>query len=135
MSDSPIQALTFDHITLVVNDLEASRKFYVDTLGVPEVPRPNFSFAGLWFQIGVTQIHLIESNEESGPAGYPDQVIRANTRNHHLAFRVDDAMAAAAIVKELGLPIVSDAKQRPDGAVQVFVNDPDGHIVELCSGP
>ena len=135
MSDSPIQALTFDHITLVVNDLEASRKFYVDTLGVSEVPRPNFSFAGLWFQIGVTQIHLIESNEESGPAGYPDQVIRANTRNHHLAFRVDDAMAAAAIVKELGLPIVSDAKQRPDGAVQVFVNDPDGHIVELCSGP
>jgi catechol 2,3-dioxygenase-like lactoylglutathione lyase family enzyme len=24
---------------------------------------------------------------------------------------------------------------RPDGAVQVFVHDPDGHLVELCSPP
>lgn len=134
-SAAPIQALTFDHLTLVVKDLEASRQFYVHTLGVPEVPRPNFSFAGLWFQLGVTQIHLIESNEQSGPAGYPDQVVRANTRNHHLAFRVADAQAAANVVKELGLPIVADAKHRPDGAVQVFILDPDGHLVELTSGP
>jgi catechol 2,3-dioxygenase-like lactoylglutathione lyase family enzyme len=135
MSDSPIQVRTFDHVTLVVKDLEASREFYVRTLGMDEVPRPDFSFGGLWFQLGVTQIHLIEQHAQAGPAGYPDQVVRENTRNHHIAFRVDDAHAAADVVKQLGLPIVSDAKQRPDGAVQVFVQDPDGHIVELCSGP
>ena len=134
MTDAPLQIQGFDHITLVVKDLERSRHFYVDLLGLNEVPRPNFSFEGLWFQHGAVQIHLIAEHEDSGPAGYPDGVSRRNTRNHHFAFRVPDALAAAERVKEIGLPIVADAKQRPDGAVQVFVHDPDGHCVELCSG-
>ena len=132
---TPIQVHSLDHVTIIVKDIERSREFYVNQLGMREVPRPGFSFGGAWFQAGPTQIHLIEEHGESGPAGYPDTVIRKSSRNHHFAFLVDDAHAAADRVKELGLPIVSDAKQRPDGAVQVFVNDPDGHVVELCSVP
>jgi hypothetical protein len=30
---------------------------------------------------------------------------------------------------------MDDAKLRPDGAVQVFILDPDNHVIELCSGP
>ncbi|HAH43627.1 MAG TPA: glyoxalase, partial [Planctomycetaceae bacterium] len=52
MSDSAIsdslQVNAFDHITLVVKDLEASRKFYVDFLGMDHVPRPAFTFEGHW---------------------------------------------------------------------------------------
>ena len=137
MSDSaaPIKVKSIDHVTIIVKDIDRSREFYVNCLGMADVPRPGFSFGGAWFQAGATQIHLIEEHDESGPAGYPDGVQRKSSRNHHFAFLVDDAHAAAARVKELNLPIVADAKERPDGAVQVFVNDPDGHVVELTSIP
>src|SRR5262249_50070306 len=52
-----IRVKSIDHVTLVVKDLERSRRFYVDVLGMREVPRPAFSFTGLWFQAGKTQIH------------------------------------------------------------------------------
>ena len=36
-------------------------------------------------------------------------------------------------LRELEVPIAAGPKERPDGAVQVFVCDPDGHVVELTS--
>ena len=130
-----IRVKTLDHVTIVVKDLERSRRFYVDVLGMEEVPRPAFSFAGKWFRAGSTMIHLILEHAESGPAGIFVPERFASTRTHHFAFEVEDARAAGRRLVELGLPLVSAAKERPDGAVQVFVNDPDGHVVELCSPP
>jgi catechol 2,3-dioxygenase-like lactoylglutathione lyase family enzyme len=132
---SPIQVRHIDHITLVVRDVAASRDFYVGLLGMVEVPRPAFSFGGAWFQAGATLVHLIEQHDLSGPAGVPGELHRKTSRNHHFAFEVDDAAAAAVALKRLGIALVDDAKQRPDGAVQVFLSDPDGHVVELCTSP
>lgn len=127
---NPIRVKTLDHVTIVVRDLAATRRFYVDALGMQEVTRPGFSFAGQWFQAGATQIHTILEYEGSGKAGSGAE---HNSRGHHFAFSIDSATAAAARLTELGIPLVSPPKQRPDGAVQVFVQDPDGHLVELCS--
>jgi catechol 2,3-dioxygenase-like lactoylglutathione lyase family enzyme/uncharacterized protein YunC (DUF1805 family) len=124
-----------DHVTLVVKDLERSRQFYVEVLGLREVPRPAFSFAGSWFQAGKTQIHLILEFADSGPAGNPVPEHLRSSRSHHVAFEVDDAAAAAGRLRKLRVPVVSGPKPRPDGYMQVFVTDPDGHVVELCSPP
>ncbi|MBT6155875.1 MAG: glyoxalase [Planctomycetaceae bacterium] len=132
---APIVVRTIDHVTLVVKDLEASRKFYCDLLGMEEQDRPNFSFGGSWFQAGVTQIHLILEHDESGPAGENISIQKQSSRNHHFAFEVADGHAAAQILQERGIPLVAGPKARPDGAVQVFVNDPDGYVVELTSPP
>lgn len=129
-----INVKTLDHVTLVVKDLEKSRAFYVDGLGMEMVPRPGFSFDGRWFQAGETQIHLILEHDQSGPAGR-DSEGKHSSRAHHFAFQVDDAQAAESRLDELGCEFVSRTKTRPDGAAQVFVLDPDGHIVELCSPP
>jgi catechol 2,3-dioxygenase-like lactoylglutathione lyase family enzyme len=126
---------TLDHVTLVVKDLETSRKFYCDLLGMEEMDRPNFSFGGSWFQAGATQIHLILEHDESGPAGENTSIQKKSSRNHHFAFEVDDVHAAAQVLQERGIPLISGPKSRPDGAVQVFVNDPDGYVVELTSPP
>jgi catechol 2,3-dioxygenase-like lactoylglutathione lyase family enzyme len=137
MNDSPgpIRVKTLDHVTLVVKSLERSRRFYVDGLGMREVQRPGFSFAGSWFQAGETQIHLILEFDGSGPAGLPLPEREKSSRTHHFAFQVDDVQRAADRCRSLDIPIVSGPKERPDGAVQVFVADPDGHVVELCSLP
>ena len=131
----PVKVHQLDHVTFVVRDVEASRRFYVGVLGMTEVPRPAFSFGGAWFQAGATLIHLIEEHPQSGPAGYPVEVLQKSSRNHHVAFAVDNAYEAAASLKAHGIPLLDDAKLRPDGAVQVFLTDPDHHVLELCSGP
>lgn len=130
-----IRVKTLDHVTLIVDDLEASRKFYCDLLGMRQVERPGFSFDGSWFQAGETQIHLILKHDRSGPSGEGSVDLQKTSRNRHFAFEVDDAERAATRLKELGAPILSGPQQRPDGAVQVFLTDPDGHVVELCSSP
>lgn len=128
-----IQVKSLDHVTLVVKDLDSSRKFYVDGLGMREVPRPAFSFPGSWFQAGPTLIHLIGEHSGGSPAGNPLAEEFRTTRSNHFAFLVDDVEAAYARAQELGMKIVSPPKARPDGFVQVFLNDPDGFVVELCS--
>ncbi|MCA9089739.1 MAG: VOC family protein [Planctomycetaceae bacterium] len=130
---APIQVKRIDHITLVVKNLETSRKFYVDVLGMQQVDRPNFSFAGMWFQAGTTQIHLILEHPESGPARVflPEECAISRTR--HFAFEVDDAMAARDRLVELGVTIVAGPKNRPDGPTQLYVFDPDQNLVELYS--
>ena len=130
-----LRVKSIDHATLVVKDLERSRRFFVDVLGMREVPRPAFSFAGLWFQAGATQIHLILEYSGSGPAGNLLPAERRSSRTHHLAFLVEDAVATVPRLKEMGVTVLSEAKPRPDGYIQVFVTDPDGHVIELCSPP
>ena len=130
---TPIQVKSLDHVTIVVKDLERSRQFYVDGLGMRETPRPAFTFPGSWFQAGATQIHLIQEHVGTPPAGNPRPEQFRTSRSHHFAFVVDDAEATYVRAQELGLKIVSPPKARPDGFVQVFLNDPDGHVVELCS--
>ena len=132
---APIHVKTIDHVTLVVQDLEVSREFYCDLLGMDEIERPGFSFGGKWFQAGNTQIHLILEHDESGPVGENRSIQRKSSRNHHFAFEIEDSRAAVKALEERGIPLLAGPQERPDGVVQVFVNDPDGYVVELCSPP
>jgi catechol 2,3-dioxygenase-like lactoylglutathione lyase family enzyme len=135
-SANPLRVKTLDHVTLVVKDLERSHAFYAGVLGMQPVERPKFSFAGSWFQAGKTQINLILEHPESGPSGVPiPQQLLGMSRTHHFAFEVDDAHAATEVLRQKGIPVVSGPKNRPDGMIQVFATDPDGHVVELCSWP
>jgi catechol 2,3-dioxygenase-like lactoylglutathione lyase family enzyme/uncharacterized protein YunC (DUF1805 family) len=130
-----IQVKSIDHVTLVVKDLERSRHFYVDVLGMREVPRPAFTFAGLWFQAGMTQIHLILEFSGSGPAGNLLPAAQRSSRTQHVAFEVEDATAVVRHLEAMQVPILHPPKPRPDGYIQIFVTDPDGHVIELCSPP
>ena len=128
-----INATSFDHVTLICADLEATRRFYVDILGMNQVPRPAFKFPGLWFQIGNVQIHATQESSESGKAGWADQGGKIVSRGHHIAFAVGDVSEALKIVELHEVRIASPLQQRPDGFKQLYLYDPDGHVVELVS--
>jgi catechol 2,3-dioxygenase-like lactoylglutathione lyase family enzyme len=128
-----ITVTSFDHVTIICADLEATRRFYVDVLGMNEVPRPAFRFPGLWFQMGSVQIHATQESPEAGRAGWADQGGKVVSRGHHFAFRVDDVSRALAALEGQGVRIASPLQQRPDGYRQVYLYDPDGHVVELVS--
>ena len=132
-SAGPIGVKTLDHVTLVVDNLDRSAAFYVDLLGMKRAERPTFGFPGSWFQVGMTQIHLILKHDKSSFAGLPDAPSEAAAgRVFHFAFEVADCPAAVARLKAAGVRIRGTGL-RPDGCDQVWCYDPDGHVVELFS--
>jgi catechol 2,3-dioxygenase-like lactoylglutathione lyase family enzyme len=113
-------------VALHVQDLEASCRFYADILNFTPIARPAFDFAGAWFSIGsVQQLHLI------GGRVLP---VNAQPRGNHYAVRVPSIREAEAELLEKKVKF-SGPKQRPDGMWQIFLQDPDGHIVELTEIP
>ncbi len=132
---SPLQVKTFDHITIIVNDLSKTRNFYVDLLGMNECPRPAFDFDGAWFEIDTVQIHATVASDLAGLSGWGDRQVKSISRGHHFAFEIDDVVAAHQKVVSLGIEIGDGPKTRPDGILQLYIYDPDGHLVELFSIP
>ncbi len=125
--------MRIQHVGLVVSDLERSRRFYTDALGLEEVPRPpNFAFDGAWFRFGGTEIHLLAEAHATGGAGQEDAGPGA-TRGltHHLAFEVDDLEAACARLADTAVPLTGGPMPRGDGVTQVFFLDPDGYVLEF----
>ncbi|MFK7769824.1 MAG: VOC family protein [Mariniblastus sp.] len=133
MSATPLQVQSFDHITLIVADLEATREFYVGKLGMTEHDRPAFDFPGAWFGIGNMQIHATVASDLAGLPGWADRKVKSISRGHHFAFQVSSVAKASEAAVQNGIEIATGPQKRPDGVSQVYLYDPDGHLVELFS--
>ncbi len=109
------------HQSVVVTDLERSRVFYRDVLGLTEVPTPPtfYSTVGtvVWFQVGDEQIHLLPGRRADPPTP------------RHVALHVEDARTARRELQERGLP-VEETTEIP-GADRFFTADPDGNRIEI----
>jgi len=124
--------MRIQHVGLVVSDLERSRRFYADALGLPEVPRPpNFTFDGAWFRSGGTEIHLLVEAHTTGGAGQSAGAGAGKGLTHHLAFEVEQLEPALARLSEHGVELTGGPMPRGDGYTQAFFLDPDGHVLEL----
>ena len=128
--------MKLEHCGIVVSDLDQSRKFYCDFLGMTEVERPgSFKFDGAWFRSEETDIHAIMSKDTTASAGLPDQGLgKTGGLVLHFAFKVENY--SEMYQRALNLPddvvkVVSESLQRGDGIHQFYVEDPDGHVVEL----
>ncbi len=112
----------FLHSAIVVSNLEKANHFYGVVLGMSEVER-SLKFAGTWYQIGSVQLHLIEA-----PQVIPDKINDEKWgRNRHLAFVVDDIEAAKKRLVEYNYLF----QMSSSGRAALFVEDPDGNIIEL----
>jgi catechol 2,3-dioxygenase-like lactoylglutathione lyase family enzyme len=109
------------HVSVNVADHDAARRFYVETLGLVPLERPDFGFAGSWlaFPDG-RQVHLIEVADHVAPEG------------QHFAIAVADIDAAVADLRGKGVEI-SDPHELPGGfgGRQAFFRDPSGNLLEL----
>jgi catechol 2,3-dioxygenase-like lactoylglutathione lyase family enzyme len=99
-------------------DLDRSRRFYRDVLGLKEIAKPRtFSFVALWFELGNQQLHLLRKDQ-------PD------TRSpRHFALRVIDVQAARSYFRERNSPI--EETTLIPGCDRFFVYDPDGNRIEI----
>lgn len=134
-----IQITDLNHVSLIVADVEASKRFYCDVLGMEETPRPaTFHFAGAWVRRGGAELHLIQRSDAAQAAGDPPRRPRPDadvSRARHIGFAVADIEAALATLKAHGVEVVLGPRPRGDGVIQVYCCDPDGHLIELHSPP
>ena len=112
------------HASLTVSDLERSRAFFGDLLGLEEIERPDFGFPGVWYQAGDIQLHLMVAPASTDTAGKPD---KPNPLGGHLAFEVEDYEAVCATLEAAGLEVMGLGKE----VGQMFVQDPDGNTLEF----
>ena len=115
-----------NHVAIHTQDVEKSCGFYRRVLLLEPIERPAFSFPGAWFRLGASQeLHII---------GKRDEPVFSHHRGNHFALRVDSLEDWENHLARLGIAL-QGRRRRPDGASQLFLCDPDGHVVELFSGP
>ncbi|SIT39536.1 Extradiol dioxygenase [Paraburkholderia piptadeniae] len=106
-----------DHATSVTSDLDATRQFFVDVVGLTEGARPPFGVGGHWLYAGGRPvIHLVDSNLPHHPG-------RASPRIDHIAFRLDGGDEWQALLARLEAAGVAyrTADVPLSGEVQLFV--------------
>ncbi|ELR69821.1 hypothetical protein C900_04524 [Fulvivirga imtechensis AK7] len=110
-----------NHVAIYVKNVEVSSEFYKSILCLSPLPRPDFNFPGAWFRLGSRQeLHLIGNRAE-------DLIFH---KRHHFALKIRSASAAEQWLKEKEVAFAGP-KPRPDGAIQIFLQDPDGYYIEL----
>jgi catechol 2,3-dioxygenase-like lactoylglutathione lyase family enzyme len=127
-----VQAL--EHVTIRCAQLQRTRDFYVELMGLREGERPDFPFRGHWLYLGaIPVVHLVEASDSAGAWGRDIVIPKSEDGTgsfDHVAFRGDDFAAMRARLQKAGVTF----KERvvPGGALsQLFIPDPEGVLVEI----
>lgn len=111
-----------NHITLIVDNLEKCRDFYTNVLGLEELPAFNFDYPVQFYKINDhQQLHLSEWKDAPSFRG-------------HTCIEVDDFNEAFQKFKKLGCIDIKPwgkVRQIAGGAMQMFVRDPSGNLLEI----
>jgi catechol 2,3-dioxygenase-like lactoylglutathione lyase family enzyme len=126
-----------NHYFVRANDLEETKAFYCDVLGLEQKPRPNFPFPGYWLGFSGEQhacIHMGPHGIANHELYYLSDPTKAATSNagvvDHIAFLATDAESFRARFKQMGLAHRDRTLPQFD-LYQMFINDPNGLVIEL----
>ena len=116
-------------ITLFVEDLAATKRFYGDVFRLPVFFEDDKSAV---FKFGDTLVNLLEASEASelvAPAtvAAPDAGVR-----FQFTLGVDDVDASVDELKSRGVELLNGPMDRPWGIRTASFRDPGGHIWEVA---
>ena len=121
---SAMKILELNHVAIHVADVERElRVSHRDVLRLEMLPHPAFDFPGAWFRLRARTriVHLI-GRSVAICARQWQQSLRAAGKLSIVAWEEHLQQTGAEF---------RPRKQRPDGAWQIFLRDPDGHYIEL----
>ena len=117
------------HIAVISSNWDAAREFYVNKLGfelIREVYRPAQNDYLRMLRLGETTLELFIRPDA------PQRINNPEARGlRHLAFRVEDAVAAAAWLNSRGIETEPAREDKINGGRFTFFHDPDGLPLEL----
>lgn len=118
----------FQHVNTRSADVERTRAFYEQVIGLRVGDRPPFPFRGYWLYIGDQAVlHLVQRAD--------GDTHHAGTGNlDHVAFFARDYAGMRQRLVDRGMTFREAVVPR-DGTRQIFVKDPDGLTIELNFAP
>lgn len=126
LTELMIEIVRLHHVSFAVRDVAASRRFFGDVLGIPEIDRPAFGFNGAWYALGDRQLHLIEQADASPEA------LAQLTRSDHMALEVKDMGTVRQALSDANIEFQTGRNEHL-GFAQTFCSDPDGHTIEFIT--
>jgi len=116
-------------ITLFVEDLEATKRFYREVFGLPVVFEDEDSAV---FDFGNTIVNLLKSTA-AGELIEPAAVgAREAGARFQFTIEVDDVDATCAELAGRGVELLNGPQDRPWGVRTASFSDPGGHIWEIA---
>jgi catechol 2,3-dioxygenase-like lactoylglutathione lyase family enzyme len=121
------------HYMVLSKDLEKTRAFYCDVLGLKVGPRPPFDFDGYWIYTGdVATVHVAGQASYVDTGRLADATVARNGSGSvdHIAFAATNYDELVANFQKHGVKF--RATQVPGSDLrQLFVFDPDGIQIEI----
>jgi catechol 2,3-dioxygenase-like lactoylglutathione lyase family enzyme len=125
-----------EHLLLQAEDLEATKDWYVDVLGMRVGPCPDFKFPVYWLYVGDRDVlHLTQgganvSQNRKTYVGQESTATRGSGVIDHVAFRATglEAMIAHLTARKIEF---KERQVNDQGLYQLFLFDPNGVKVEL----
>ena len=113
-----IKTTGIDHVVLWVSDLERSKRFYIDLLGMTVHHESDWQ-SFLW--CGAQQVALFQQRDGNA--------VNTGIELNHMAMRMDPASyeAVKARLEEEGIEVGG----RPGDSTCIYFHDPDGHRLQL----
>ena len=143
-----------DHVGITVSDLDRALAFYRDLLGLRVIADTTVAEPEVAELLGLDSVQLRIADLDSGdgrivellqylqPKGRRIAYESSDSATAHVAFTVDDLDALRGRLTAAGVSIVSRRQikiSEPggafDGAICLYVRDPDGVILELVQRP
>lgn len=117
----------FNHLAIHVSDLQQSRDFYGNVIGLDSIPNPVNDGRRTWYRISEHgQLHIIAGAQRT-----------AHDKNTHLCFSVSSINDFIPVLKKRNIPFESwtgekaTVTKRADGVQQIYFQDPDGYWIEM----
>lgn len=138
-----------DHYSIRTLDVEGSRRFYTEVIGLTVGPRPPFKFPGLWLyngkppadldhaqgNYGIVHVMGVDPNDPQGlidTLGYVDpETLKGSTGAlDHIALSVTGRESMVERCKRSSVDYFERSVPTL-GLHQMFLKDPNGVIIEL----
>jgi catechol 2,3-dioxygenase-like lactoylglutathione lyase family enzyme len=123
------------HLLVLSDDIEATRDFYRDVLGMHEGERPPLEFPGFWLYLGDQAcLHVAERAAYAAHASTLGlEVGGAATGGgaiDHIAFSAGDYEEIAGRIQRAGVDAIEN-RVPAAGLLQLFLHDPNGVRIEI----
>lgn len=124
MTTKSNKLLGMDHHSVIIQDVERSRHFYEDILGLEvDKNRPDMSFEGLWLKVGDQAIHCLCLKNPDPQEGRPEH----GGRDRHVCLTGSDINALIDTLEQHYI----DYTRSKSGRQAIFFRDPDGNAIEV----
>ena len=125
-----------EHVLVLSDDIESTREFYCQVVGLAVGDRPPLAFPGYWLYADVSRTACVHVAERRAYAAHAAGLGLAVPERDpgvgpvdHVAFSAGDWDTLMARLERCGVAAVTNAV--PGGPRQAFIEDPNGVRVEI----